>query len=93
MVALPAGLGPGGGTGRSLRLVFHRDAGPDFSERDRALLALLRPHLHQACLYAERRRRGVPRLTFRGRREARSRDYQRQSTKYDPEAVAAQGQD
>jgi DNA-binding NarL/FixJ family response regulator len=27
--------------------------GPDFSERDRALLALLRPHLHQAYLDAE----------------------------------------
>jgi DNA-binding CsgD family transcriptional regulator len=34
-----------------------RDSSPDFSERDRALLALLRPHLHQAYLDAERRRR------------------------------------
>jgi DNA-binding CsgD family transcriptional regulator len=65
MVVLPGGPGPGGGPGRNLRLVFHRDAGPDFSERDRALLALLRPHLHQACLDAGRRRRGVPRLTRR----------------------------
>jgi DNA-binding NarL/FixJ family response regulator len=65
MVVLPAGPGPSSGPGRSLRLVFHRDADPDFSERDRALLALLRPHLHQACLDAERRRRGVPRLTRR----------------------------
>jgi DNA-binding CsgD family transcriptional regulator len=65
MVCLPAGPGPGGGPGRSLRLVFHRGPGRDFSERDRALLALLRPHLHQACLDAERRRRGVPRLTPR----------------------------
>jgi DNA-binding CsgD family transcriptional regulator len=65
MVALPAGPGPGGRPGRTLRLVFHRGTGPDFSERDRALLALLRPHLQQACLDAERRRRGVPQLTRR----------------------------
>ena len=34
-----------------------------FSERDRALLALLRPHLHQAYLDSEHRRRPVPQLT------------------------------
>jgi len=33
--------------------------------RDRDLLALLRPHLHQAYVDAERRRHGVPRLTRR----------------------------
>jgi len=33
--------------------------------RDRALLVLLRPHLHQAYLDAERRRHPVPRLTPR----------------------------
>ena len=38
---------------------------PDFSERDRALLVLLRPHLHQAYLDAERRRHPVPQLTAR----------------------------
>jgi DNA-binding CsgD family transcriptional regulator len=65
IMCLPAGPGPGGGPGRSLRLVFHRGSGRDFSERDRALVALLRPHLHQAYLDAERRRRGVPRLTRR----------------------------
>jgi DNA-binding NarL/FixJ family response regulator len=42
-----------------------RRTGPDFSERDRALLMLLRPHLHQAYLDAERRRHPVPRLTPR----------------------------
>jgi pimeloyl-ACP methyl ester carboxylesterase len=42
-----------------------RGPGPDFSERDRALLVLLRPHLHQAYLDAERRRHPVPRLTPR----------------------------
>lgn len=31
---------------RTVRLVFFRGPGPDFSERDRALLALLRPHLY-----------------------------------------------
>jgi DNA-binding CsgD family transcriptional regulator len=50
---------------RYVRLVLHRGPGPDFSERDRALLVLLRPHLHQAYLDAERRRHPVPRLTPR----------------------------
>jgi hypothetical protein len=62
MVCLPAGPGwtadPGRAGGPSVRLLFFRGAGPDFSERDRALLTLLRPHLHQAYLDAERRRRG-----------------------------------
>jgi DNA-binding CsgD family transcriptional regulator len=38
---------------------------PDFSEADRALLTLLRPHLYQAYLDAERRRHPVPDLTRR----------------------------
>jgi len=63
MVCLPAGPGQVGG--RSLRLVLHRGPGRDFSERDRALLTLLRPHLYQAYLDAERRRRGIPQLTRR----------------------------
>jgi DNA-binding CsgD family transcriptional regulator len=50
---------------RIARLIFSREPGPDFSERDRALLTLLRPHLHQAYLDAERRRRGTPQLTPR----------------------------
>jgi DNA-binding CsgD family transcriptional regulator len=53
------------GPGRTVRLMFFRGPGPDFSERDRTLLALLRPHLHQAYLDAERRRRGDPPLTAR----------------------------
>jgi DNA-binding NarL/FixJ family response regulator len=48
-----------------VRLFLLRGSGPDFSERDRALLVLLRPHLHQAYLDAERRRRGSPQLTPR----------------------------
>jgi DNA-binding NarL/FixJ family response regulator len=59
MVCLP------GGPRQSVRLVFFRGLGPDFSERDRALLTLLRPHLHEAFLDAERRRRDIPDLTAR----------------------------
>jgi DNA-binding CsgD family transcriptional regulator len=53
------------GRERYVRLVLHRAPGPDFSDRDRALLVLLRPHLYQACLDAEHRRHPVPRLTPR----------------------------
>jgi|SRR5215469_12366804 len=56
-----------GGPMRTIRLLFWRGPGPDFSERDRALLALLRPHLHQAYLDAERRRHPIPALTPRQR--------------------------
>jgi DNA-binding CsgD family transcriptional regulator len=61
-LCLPA---PAAGSGRSVRLMLTRGPGPDFSERDRALLALLRPHLHQAYRTAERSRRGIPALTPR----------------------------
>ena len=64
LLCLPAGPGRMVPT-RSVRLVFWRGSGPDFSERDRALLALLRPHLHQAYRDIERRRSGSPRLTRR----------------------------
>jgi hypothetical protein len=38
--------GPGARSGwRTVRLSLSRGPGPDFSERDRALLVLLRPHL------------------------------------------------
>jgi len=50
---------------RTVRLLLCRGPGSDFSERDRALLALLRPHLHQAYLDAEHRRRPAPKLTPR----------------------------
>jgi len=55
------------GPKRTVRLAFFRDSAPDFSERDRAVLTLLRPHLHQAYLDAERHRHPVPRLTPRQR--------------------------
>jgi DNA-binding CsgD family transcriptional regulator len=65
MVTLPELSASTTGTDRYLRLVLHREPGPDFSERDRALMVLLRPHLHQAYLDVERRRNPVPRLTPR----------------------------
>jgi len=71
MVCLPADAGwtashtRPAGPGRTVRLLFFRGPGPDFSERDRALLILLRPHLHQAYVDAEQRRRGTPQLTPR----------------------------
>jgi DNA-binding CsgD family transcriptional regulator len=67
MLSLPAAPSPVSGPGRTMRLVFFRGSGSDFSERDRALLTLLRPHLHQAYLDAERRRHPVPQLTRRQR--------------------------
>lgn len=56
----------GDGPGRSLRLIFSRPRGTrDFTERDRSLLVLLRPHLHAAHQTVLRRRRGIPALTPR----------------------------
>jgi DNA-binding CsgD family transcriptional regulator len=66
MLCLPGpGTGDKPGPGRDVRLVLYRRRGRDFSERDRALLALLRPHLHRAYVDAERRRRPAPQLTPR----------------------------
>jgi DNA-binding CsgD family transcriptional regulator len=54
------------GPGRQLRLDIHRGrADPQFSERDRALLILLRPHLYTAHQQVRRRRLGIPALTPR----------------------------
>ena len=64
MVCLSAGQGTTG-PGQTVRLHFSRGPGLDFSERDRALITLLRPHLSQAYFDAERRRAGTPRLTPR----------------------------
>ena len=58
----PRTTGPGL---RTVRLYFSRGPGPDFTDRDRAVLTLLRPHLHQAFLDAEQRRHPVHRLTPR----------------------------
>jgi DNA-binding CsgD family transcriptional regulator len=59
----PSGIGIG--PGRTVRLFFLRELGLDFSERDRALLTLLRPHLQQAYYDAELRRTPIPELTPR----------------------------
>jgi DNA-binding CsgD family transcriptional regulator len=67
MLCLAAGPGWTAGPGRTLRLVFIRGPGPDFSDRERDLLTVLRPHLHQAYLDAERCRRPAPKLTVRQR--------------------------
>ena len=64
-LCLPDPAGLSAGPGRTVRLWLLREPGPDFTERDRAVLTLLRPHLHQAVLDAERRRHPVPRLTPR----------------------------
>jgi DNA-binding CsgD family transcriptional regulator len=64
-LCLPDPAVPGAGPERTVRLFFHRGPGPDFTDRDRAMLTLLRPHLHHAYLDAERRRNPVPRLTPR----------------------------
>jgi len=65
MLCLPAGPGRSAGPGRTVRLDFVRGPGPDFSERDRDLLTVLRPHVYQAYLDAERRRHPAPQLTAR----------------------------
>ena len=59
--ALPRTAGPG----RYVQLALCRGPGPDFSERDRAVLTLLAPHLDQAYLDTQRRRHPVPPLTPR----------------------------
>ena len=65
MLSMPAGTPGNTDPGRTLRIVLFRGPGPDFSERDRALLTLLRPHLYEAYLAAERKRRPTPHLTPR----------------------------
>jgi DNA-binding CsgD family transcriptional regulator len=56
---------PGAAT-RSRRMALFR-SNRDFTERDRLALQLLRPHLHEVFLDAERRRRGIPHLSRRER--------------------------
>lgn len=53
------------GPGHLLRLMFWRGRGRDFSERDRLMLTLLRPHLIAAYRDAERRRQAPAALTSR----------------------------
>jgi DNA-binding CsgD family transcriptional regulator len=65
LACLPSALPRTAGPRRYVGLALCRGPGPDFSERDRAVLTLLRPHLDQAYLDAERRRHPVPHLTPR----------------------------
>jgi|GEM_PF-383430 len=51
--------------GHTRTLLFFRNSGRDFTDRDKLLLQLLRPHLYELDRDAERRRQGVPRLTPR----------------------------
>ena len=51
--------------GEARRVLFMRASGPSFSERDRQVAALIRPHLQEIWLDAERRRNRVPQLTPR----------------------------
>ncbi len=55
------------GPGRSLRVLLSRRAGRGFTERDRAVLTLLRPHLDAAYLSEQRRPGGATTLTRRQR--------------------------
>ena len=50
--------------GEVRRINFEREGRP-FTERDRQVAALLRPHVWELLQEAEQRRRGVPRLTPR----------------------------
>jgi DNA-binding CsgD family transcriptional regulator len=59
LVSLPAA------PGEARRICFMRHDGPAFTERDRQVAMLLRPHLQEVWLDAERRRVGVPQLTPR----------------------------
>ncbi|MEV6647215.1 helix-turn-helix transcriptional regulator [Amycolatopsis sp. NPDC051371] len=59
LVSLPAPFG------QTRRMQIWRDGGHDFDERDRLVVQLLRPHLHEIYLDTKRRRSGIPQLTRR----------------------------
>jgi DNA-binding CsgD family transcriptional regulator len=59
IMSLPAAAG------HVRRINFVRGSGPPFDERDRQVATLLRPHVQEVWLDAERRRRPLPRLTPR----------------------------
>lgn len=59
MVVLPAGHR------RTVRICLFRGPGPDFTERDRSVLTLLRPHLGEVLRRADAARSGTPALTPR----------------------------
>ena len=55
---------PLGGTDRRL-LLFRTEDRPDFSEREKAMLALVRPHIAELHTRRDRELRGEPNLTPR----------------------------
>jgi DNA-binding NarL/FixJ family response regulator len=57
--------------GRVLRLLFFRDHGTYFSDRDRDVLAILRPHIYEAVKVQAEHRRPRPELTKRQRETLR----------------------
>lgn len=59
MLSLPAP------PGHARRILFFRDRDVAFTERDRRVVTLLRPHVEEVWLDAERRRGEVPELTAR----------------------------
>lgn len=59
IVSLPAP------TGRYRRVLLSRHRDTSFTERDRRLLGLVRPHLNEIWLRSQRRRAGAPHLTNR----------------------------
>ena len=54
-----------GPPGHARRVLFMRSTFTHFTDRDVMLLTLMRPHLHEIYLDAERRRNGTPKLTAR----------------------------
>ncbi len=57
-------MSPLGGTDRRL-LLFRDEGSPDFSEREKAMLALARPHIAELHTRRDRELRGEPHLTAR----------------------------
>ncbi len=51
--------------GRTRRVMLWRDGEKDFSERDRLIMQILRPHLYELYLGSQRRLQGIPRLSRR----------------------------
>ncbi|HEY2214115.1 MAG TPA: LuxR C-terminal-related transcriptional regulator [Acidimicrobiales bacterium] len=64
-LCLPMSPREGAETGRTVRLYLFRGPGSDFSERDRDMLTLLRPHIYEAYAEVGRQHTPSPRLTPR----------------------------
>lgn len=53
--------------GHFRKITFWRDTGSDFTDRDRLIVQLLRPHLYEIYLDTQQRRHAIPRLRPRER--------------------------